>query len=184
MRLLNFLTGFIRSVENINDRMGKIISFLVYPIMLVLVYEVVMRYAFNKPTIWAHETSCMLYGAHFVLGGAYALRHGAFVNVEVLYMRFSKRTRAIIDLFTWTLFYVFVGALLWKSVPWAWASISVLEYSESPWGPYIWPVKLTIPVAAFFMLLQGMTKTIKDTFLALTGREIVTVVDIETTTVN
>lgn len=162
-----------------NDRLGKIVGFFVYPIMLILVYEVVMRYAFNSPTIWAHETSCMLYGAHFVLGGAYALRHDAFVNVEVLYMRFSKRTRAILDLFTWTMFYLYVGALLWKSIPWAWESLSVLEYSESPWGPPIWPVKLTIPIGSFLMLLQGMTKTIRDAFLAFTGYEILTVVDAE-----
>lgn len=160
-----------------NDRMGKIISFLIYPIMLVLVYEVGMRYLFTKPTIWAHETSCMLYGAHFMLGGAYALRHDAFVNVEVFYNRFSKRTKAIIDLITWTMFYIFVGVLLWESVPWALTSLSLLEYSESTWGPFIWPVKLTIPFGVFFMLLQGMTKTIKDAYLAVTGREIVTVVD-------
>jgi TRAP-type mannitol/chloroaromatic compound transport system permease small subunit len=160
-----------------NDWMGKIVSFLVYPVMLVLVCEVVMRYAFNKPTIWAHETSCMLYGAHFVLGGAYALRHDAFVNVEVFYMRFSKRTQAIIDLITWTMFYAFVGVLLWKSLPWALKSLSVFEFSDSTWGPAVWPVKWTIPLAAFFMLLQGMTKTIKDAFLALTGREIVTAAD-------
>jgi len=160
-----------------NDWMGKIVSFLVYPVMLVLVCEVVMRYAFNRPTIWAHETSCMLYGAHFVLGGAYALRHDAFVNVEVFYMRFSKRTQAIIDLITWTMFYAFVGVLLWKSLPWALKSLSVFEFSDSTWGPAVWPVKWTIPFAAFFMLLQGMTKTIKDAFLALTGREIVTAAD-------
>ncbi len=181
---MRFLAGFIRFVDKMNDRMGKVVSFLVYPIMLVLVYEVVMRYAFNKPTIWAHETSCMLYGAHFVLGGAYALRHDAFVNVEVLYMRFSKRTKAIVDLITWTMFYVFVGALLWRSVPWAWKSLSVLEYSSSTWGPPVWTVKLTIPFAAFFMLLQGMRKTIKDAFLAVTGREIITMVDTKATTEN
>lgn len=162
-----------------NDWMGKIVSFLVYPVMLVLVYEVVMRYAFNSPTIWAHETSCMLYGAHFVLGGAYALRHDAFVNVEVFYMRFSRRTQAIVDLVTWTMFYLFVGAMLWKSLPWAWASFSVKEFSNSTWGPPVWPVKWTIPLAAFFMLLQGMTKTIKDSYLAVTGRELVSVADAE-----
>lgn len=172
-----FLTGFIRFVDTMNDRMGKIISFLIYPIMLVLVYEVVMRYSFTKPTIWAHETSCMLFGAHFILGGAYALRHDAFVNVDVFYERFSKRTKAIIDLITWTMFYIFVGVLLWGSVPWALKSLSLLEYSESTWGPPIWPIKFTIPFGAFFILLQGMTKTIKDAYLAVTGREIVTVVD-------
>jgi TRAP-type mannitol/chloroaromatic compound transport system permease small subunit len=176
---VRFLLGFIRFVDAMNDWMGKIVSFLVYPVMLVLVYEVVMRYAFNSPTIWAHETSCMLYGAHFVLGGAYALRHDAFVNVEVFYMRFSRRTQAIVDLVTWTMFYLFVGAMLWKSLPWAWASFSVKEFSNSTWGPPVWPVKWTIPLAAFFMLLQGMTKTIKDSYLAVTGRELVSVADAE-----
>jgi TRAP-type mannitol/chloroaromatic compound transport system permease small subunit len=164
--------------------MGKIVGFLVFPVMLVLVFEVVMRYAFNRPTIWAHETSCMLYGAHFVLGGAYALRHDAFVNVEVFYKRFPRRSQAIIDLITWTMFYAFVGVLLWKSLPWAWKSLSVLEYSDSTWRPPVWPVKWTIPFAAFFMLLQGMTKTIKDAFLAVTGREIIIAVDTKATTGN
>jgi len=159
--------------------MGKIISFLIYPIMLVLVYEVVMRYLFVRPTIWAHETSCMLYGVHFLLGGAYALRHNAFVNVEAIYIRFSKRTRAIIDLITWTMFYIFAGVLLWKSVPWALASLSVFEYSDSTWGPPLWPVKFAIPIGVFFILLQGMTKTIKDAYMAVTGREIVAVADIK-----
>jgi len=180
---MNFLTAFIRFVDNFNDRMGKTVAFLIYPVMLVLVYEVVMRYVFNRPTIWAHETSCMLYGAHFILGGAYALKHGAFVNVEVFYMRFPKRTKAVIDLFTWTMFYVFVGALLLNSLPWAWESFTVREFTDSTWGPPVWPVKWTIPFAAFFMLLQGMTKTIKDAYLAVTGRELV-VTDINTTAAN
>ncbi len=148
--------------------------------MLVLVYEVVMRYYFTRPTIWAHETSCMLYGAHFVIGGAYALQRGAFVNVEVLYIRFSKRGRAVLDLITWTMFYVFVGTLLWKSIPWAWESFTVREFSDSTWGPYVWPIKMAIPFASLLMLLQGMTKTIKDAYLAVTGRDFVVAADAET----
>ncbi|ADE56599.1 Tripartite ATP-independent periplasmic transporter DctQ component [Aminobacterium colombiense DSM 12261] len=169
---MSFLKTFIIFVDNLNDWMGKILGFLIYPTMFILVYEVIMRYAFNKPTIWAHDTSCMLYGAHFILGGAYALRWGAFVNVEVFYQRFSLRTKAVVDLVTWMLFYAFVGILLWKSVPWAWASVMVQEYSNSPWGPPVWPIKLTIPVAATLVLLQGLTKTIKDFYIAVTGREL------------
>lgn len=169
---MRFLTGFIKFVETMIDWIGKVASFLIYPIMLVLVYEVVMRYYFVRPTIWAHETSCMMYGAHFIIGGAYALQKGAFVNVEVFYIRFSPRTRAIIDLFTWTFFYIFVGVLLWKSVPWALESVRLREFSDSTWGPYVWPIKLTIPFASILMLLQGMTRTIKDAYLAVTGREL------------
>ncbi len=171
---MDFIIRFINFIDTLNDWVGKICAFLVYPMMLVLVYEVVMRYGFNRPTIWAHETSCMLYGAHFVLGGAYALRWGAFVNVEAIYIKFSARTRAVLDLFTWTLFYAFVGTLLWFSAPWAWDSLRVMEYASSTWGPYVWQIKLTIPLAAFLVLLQGITRTIKDLYLALTGRELVT----------
>lgn len=181
---MRFFTGYIKFVENMNDQIGKIVGFLIYPVMLVLVYEVVMRYLFNSPTIWAHETSCMLFGTHFLLGGAYALRHDAFVSVEVLSMRFSKRTKAIIDLCSWTMFYIFAGVLLIKGFPWAWSSFSVMEYSDSTWGPYIWPVKFIIPIAALLILLQGSTKTIKDAYLAVTGREIFKVADNDATIEN
>ncbi|MGI6783458.1 MAG: TRAP transporter small permease subunit [Aminivibrio sp.] len=169
---MRFLSRFINIVDATVDRIGKIVSFTIYPIMLVLVYEVVMRYYFTRPTIWAHETSCMLYGAHFIIGGAYALQKGAFVNVEVVYLRFSPRTRAFIDLLTWSMFYVFVGILIWKSVPWALKSVRLNEFSDSTWGPYVWPIKLTIPFASILMLLQGLTRTIKDAYLAFTGREL------------
>lgn len=170
---LQLLIGFIRFVDAVVDGIGKAVSFFIYPMMLVLVYEVVMRYYFRRPTIWAHETSCMLCGAHFIIGGAYALQKGAFVNVEVLYARFPKRARAVIDLCTWSMFYIFVGVLLWKSVPWAWESFKLREFTDSTWGPFVWPIKLTVPFAAFLMLLQGMTRTVKDTYLAVTGRELV-----------
>lgn len=169
---MRFLSRFINIVDATVDRIGKIVSFTIYPIMLVLVYEVVMRYYFTRPTIWAHETSCMLYGAHFIIGGAYALQKGAFVNVEVVYLRFSPRTRAFIDLLTWSMFYAFVGILIWKSVPWALKSVRLNEFSDSTWGPYVWPIKLTIPFASILMLLQGLTRTIKDAYLAFTGREL------------
>lgn len=170
---MQFLVGFIRKVEVFVDRVGKVTSFLIYPTMLVLVYEVVMRYYFIRPTIWAHETSCMMYGAHFIIGGAYALQKGAFVNVEVFYIRLPKRLRAFVDLITWSMFYIFVGVLLWKSIPWAWESVRLNEFSDSTWGPYVWPIKLTIPFASILMILQGLTRTIKDGYLAFTGRDLV-----------
>ena len=106
-------------------------------------------------------------------GGAYALRWGPFVNVEAIYIKFSPRTGGDGPVHR-TLFYAFVGTLLWLSAPWAWESLRVMEYSNSTWGPYVWQLKLTIPAAAFLVLLQGMTRTIKDLHFAITGRELLT----------
>jgi TRAP-type mannitol/chloroaromatic compound transport system permease small subunit len=82
------------------------------------------------------------------------------------------------------MFYIFVGTLLWKSLPWAWQSLMIQEYTDSTWGPPVWPVKWTIPIAALLMLLQGMTKTLKDACLAVTGREIFPATDTEPRTEN
>jgi len=168
---MRLFISFIRFVDSLNDRVGKVFSFFIYAMVLILVYEVVMRYVFNSPTIWAHETSEFFYGAHFIVGGAFALRWGAHVNIDVIHRYFPLRTRAIVDLFTWLVFYIFCGVLLWHAVGMATESVKVMEYTDSVWGPPLWPVLLTIPLAAALILLQALTKTIKDTYTAITGRE-------------
>lgn len=161
------VSGFMRFIDALNDREGKIFAFLVYPMWALLVFEVVMRYGLNSPTIWSHECCGFIYGTHFVLGGAYALRYGAHVNVEIFYNRFPVRTRAILDLFTWILFYILCAALIWKGGAIAWHSVSVLEHSDTVWGPPIWPIKLIVPLGAALMALQGVVKTIKDIYTVI-----------------
>jgi len=147
---------------------------MVLAMMLVLVWEVLMRYGFNAPTLWAHETSQFFFGAHFILGGAYALRWRSHVNIDILLTRLSPRVAAIVDLFTWLLFYLFCGFMLWRGWEAACLSIARWEHTESPWGPPLWPLRLTIPLAAALVLLQGLTKTTKDFYTAITGRRLVT----------
>lgn len=169
---MRLFISYIRFVNSLNDRVGKGFSFFIYPMILILVYEVVMRYVFNSPTIWAHETSEFFYGAHFLVGGAFALRWAAHVRIDVIHKYFPPRTRAIVDLLTWAVFYTMCGVLLWHAVGVATDSVKLMEYSDSVWGPPVWPVKLTIPLAAALILLQGLTKTIKDAYTAITGREL------------
>jgi TRAP-type mannitol/chloroaromatic compound transport system permease small subunit len=173
---------FIRLVDNINDWLGQIILFFVYVMMFVLVYEVVMRYVFGRPTVWAHELSLFFFGPHFMLAGAYAFRWRGHVNIEVFYDRFPLRTRAIVDLFVWTLFYIFMAVMLYHGGQRAWHSVMVMETSGSAWDPPIWPVMLTIPLSVALMLLQGLTKTIKDAYTAVTGRELIAEVGPKVTT--
>jgi len=168
---MKLFISYIRFVDGLNDRVGKVFSFFIYAMMLILVYEVVMRYAFNSPTIWAHETSEFFYGAHFIVGGAFALRWRSHISIDVIYRYLPSRTRAIVDLFTWTLFYTFCGVMLWHAVGMAADSVKAMEYTSTVWGPPLWPLKLTIPLAATLILLQASTKTIKDAYTAITGRE-------------
>lgn len=153
-------------IDSISEWSGKIASWLIFPMILVLVFETVLRYGFESPTIWAHETSQMLFGAFFLLMGACVLRYREHVNLDIVYDRFSPRIRAIVDLVTAVLFFLVCGFLLWKGGEFAWTSLMRLERSTSPWRPPIYPLKLIIPIAAFLILLQGLAKFIRDLNIA------------------
>jgi len=165
------IQSFASFINNLNDWIGKIVCVLILPMIAILLYEVIMRYVFDHPTFWAHESSGMLYTIYFLLGGAYTLRWGGHIQIEFLYVRFSPRKRAIIDCFTWTFFYLFCGVILWKGIPFVLDSILAMERSSTPFAPPIWPIKLFIPISAMLFLLQGFVKSMETVITAITGQE-------------
>jgi len=169
--VMRFLRRFTTAVDSINDRIGKFFSLFIIGMVLTLIYEVVLRYVFDSPTMWAHETSQYFWGAYFMMAGAYTLRHHAHVNVEILFDRFSPRTRAIIDVFTSLFFFLFCGLLFWNGWELAWDSLLALERSQTPWSPPVYPAKLMIPLGGALILIQGFVKLIRDTAFAIGGKE-------------
>ncbi|MBA7469041.1 hypothetical protein ES707_04303 [subsurface metagenome] len=159
------VAAFCHVIDAISERVGKGISYLVILMVLLLVYEVIMRYAFNSPTVFAHEASLFLYGTTGMLAGAWVLRHEGHVRMDAIYGRLSPRTRAIIDLATAPLFFLLVGVVLWTGWDMAYFSVKVNEHTQTPWGPPYYPLKLAIPLAALLILLQGIVKFIRDFFL-------------------
>ena len=139
---------------------------------LLLVYEVIMRYGFNSPTIFAHETSLFLYGGTGMLVGGYVLLHNAHVRMDAVYGRLSPRSKAILDLITASIFFYLCGLVLWQGWGMGYRSLMAGEYTMTPWAPPYYPLKMAIPVAAFLILLQGLAKFIRDFFLAFRGREL------------
>lgn len=163
MRRLSYI------IDNINERVGKFVSFWMIFLIGVVMYEVVMRYIFNNPTIWAHETSMYIYGAMFVLAGGHTLYHKGMVNMDVIYGRFSVKGRAILDLCTFIFAFICLAVLVWKSWVTGWNSLMFLERSETVWRAPLYPARLVLPVGAFLILIQLISKFIKDLLIA-TGR--------------
>jgi len=149
-------------IEFISDWSGKIFSFLAVIVVGVISYEVISRYVFNAPTIWAHETMTYFCGIYYMMGGAYTLYFEGHVSVDVFYIRFSPRVRAIVDLVTFPLFFAYIGVLIWTGAEYSWESIMYKETSPTAWAPPLYPLKLAIPVGAFLVLLQGLTKFVRD----------------------
>ena len=149
------------------------VSVLIFFLVGVLLWDVTLRFVFNAPTIWAHELSVHLFGAYSILAGAYVLLHDQHVKIDIFYNRFSKRGRAIIDCVTYLMFFVFLWVLLRYGFEMAWSSVKFREtVSPSPWASPVWPAKLTIPLAALLVLLQGLANFIRSLKLAITGKEL------------
>ena len=152
----------LRNVDRISIWSGRGFSFLYLISMLVIVYDIVMRSIFDRPTVWAFEAVIFAGGAAYVIGGAYTLCKDSHVRMDVLVSRFSPRTQSALDLVTFPFFLLFVGVILWKG--WVVGSYSLLlkETTGTPWNPPIYPLKLLIPLSALLMLLQGLAKFLRD----------------------
>jgi TRAP-type mannitol/chloroaromatic compound transport system permease small subunit len=163
----------LRIIDSISDWSGKVTSFIIAFLIAGLLYEIVARYVFNNPTIWAHESSQYLFATYAFLAGGYCLRHGLHINMDVVYRRFSPRTKAIVDLFTSWLALGFIISLLWWGGITAWESVRLREVTTTIWAPPLYPFKVTLPLGAALLLLQWVAKFVRDVITAINPREAV-----------
>lgn len=164
MKKLEFALGLI---DKLNDKVGKGIMFLIAALTLMVVFSVVMRYGLNLPTKWSFEAIGFVCGTYIILAGGYAILHHSHVNVDILYSRFSPRVKAIIDVITAVVFFLFAVVLVWQGGQYAWHSVELQQTTGSPWNPPVYPVKIMIPIGASLLLLQGIAKFIRDFMTAI-----------------
>ena len=161
------LTAFARAVTTTNVWIGRLVSYVVLILFILLLSDVIMRYVTQSPISWSALASKMIFGVYAIIGGGYLLARRDHVNVDLFYAHFSARKKALTDIATSFLFFLFLGVLLSESYSMAYDSISRLEVSSET----TWPSKSMIFVAAILLLLQGIVKLIAD-IMILMGREV------------
>ena len=141
--------------------------------MGILVIEVVARYVFGAPTIWANHLSILIFGGFFIMGGAYTMMNDGHVKMDLLYNRLpNDRVRAILDLVTSSLFFLFCGVLLYKAVPYCWeATLNGERITALCWQVYAWPTYWCLPVATLLLLIEGVIKFARTLRIAIRGEE-------------
>ncbi len=150
----------IHAIEGLSQWVGKAFGWCILILTLSVSYEVFVRYVLNKPTVWAFDMMVQMYGALFLMAGAYALAQDAHVRGDVLYRLFSVRWQARVDFVLYILFF-FPGmfALFWYG--WEIAKDS-WRYEEVSWNSpariQIYFFKTLIPVAGFLLMLQGLAE--------------------------
>lgn len=159
MKTIKFITNVI---DKICKAAGVLAAAMVFPITCIAGYEVFMRYMMNKPTIWAWDLNMQLFAALIMLGGAYTLREGGHVSVDVLVAHLSVRRRALVNMIIVPIFLIGIIILLYKSGVAGWESFGRKEEMPTVWGPPLWTIKMWIPIGAFLMLLQVISMSLKD----------------------
>jgi len=160
-------------IDSVNERVGAISGWLVLVLIVVILYEVISRYAFNKPTNWGFNTFRMISGALVVLGWAYAQRHNSHVRVDLLYIRFSARKQAFVNvigtgLFFFPLFGAFIGlmgASMWQS--WRRFTLSLESHQSLFPASLLYQTIVLIGLSLFF--LQFVSRFIRDVHILIRG---------------
>jgi TRAP-type mannitol/chloroaromatic compound transport system permease small subunit len=167
-----WMAGTITTIDTLNLWAGQIFAWLTAPLIFAMMYEVIARYVFTAPTIWAYDVSRFLYGAMFVLGAGYALSKGVHIRSDFLYRDWSVKTQGRVDLVLYVLFFFpTMLILLWVSGDWALTSLMRGERgSDTAWAPLLGPVRMALPIGIALLTLQGVAETLRALYAAKSGR--------------
>lgn len=165
----------IRTIDKFTEYTGFVFALICAPLILANTYEVVMRYVFNDPTEWALDVTTQTFGALFMLGAPYALLKGAHVRTDMLWEKFTDRTKGMIDAIALlVLFLPTMAVLFWISQDDFFYSLSINERSNSTaWQPIIWPLRAVIPLSMALLFIQGISEFMKSLWAARTGQFLV-----------
>ena len=166
---MRVLMPLLSKIDNLSKKTGIFISYFIIAITVLVVFEVIARYIFNSPTSWSSILVQFIFGGYFVIGGAYCLLLEGHVKVDFVYSKFSGRGKAIMDIISSILFFVFTFTILYFSIIESWESTVSNETTGMAWDVLIWPYKWILPVATLLLILQGLAKLVRDIYIALKG---------------
>src|SRR5690348_16581149 len=91
------LLATIRAIDKVALWSGRIVAWLIVPMLLSLSYEVFARYLFEAPTIWAYDMTYMLYGTFIMLGSAFTLLRKGHIRTDSFYAAWSVKRQGAVD---------------------------------------------------------------------------------------
>ena len=185
------MRGYIRGVDAINYRLGRVMMYGIFVLMGILLWSSVSK-TFFLPSLWTLEMAQFVMVGYYILGGPYSLQLGSNVRMDLLYGGWSDRRKAWFDAITVLFLIFYLGVMLygaigstayslgyWQTEPLSFFAglitgseeIGRLEQSSSAWRPYMWPIKVVMIIGFFLMILQCLSELFKD-ILRLKGAEI------------
>lgn len=147
-------------ITGLNRLLFMAAAAIIFAVVPMLLYEVVARYAFDAPTVWAMEASTLVFGPHFMLAGPYLLHLRGHVAVDIFSEKAQGPMRRVLDVFACLVIALFAGVFAVVSWPLAVNAYALGETSFSAWNPPVWWLKFTVPFAFAMLCLQALAEAV------------------------
>ncbi len=162
---------YVKYVDAVNRKVGRIVLYLVFGMMGLLLFASISRTFFNVPFVWVMEMAQFTMAAYYLLGGGYSMQLKAHVRMDVLYERWSPKKRAKVDAWTSGFLIFYLVVLLYGAIS---STVYAIQYGQrnySTWGPPMAPIKVIMTIGIALMLLQAIAAFFRDVAKAR-GKEI------------
>ena len=156
------LNTIIKGIDFLVEKQGQLTSFLIVPLLFIVLYEVLMRYAFNAPTVWGFEATAFFYGMHYMLGLSYMEHAQGHVRVDIVTSRLPAKVQAVIMIAGYLLIFMPVyGLMTWGAIKFAHTATITNELNSTSWAPRIWPYKIVMAFSFLLLVVQGLSTVLK-----------------------
>lgn len=155
------MVKYFKFIDSINDFIGRYVSYLFLPLVFMMIFEVVARYIFNRPTQWNYDFTANIMGYYVFLGAGYAYLNKGFIRMDVVYARLSERMKAIFDIISSPLGFIFCTILVWSGGKQAKIALSIFETSGPPVYFPIYILKVILFVGVILLWLQFLADIIR-----------------------
>lgn len=165
-----WIKSYVRIVEAVNYRVGRITMYMLFAIMGVMVWSTASKFT-SLPANWTLETAQFLLVAYYLLGAPYSLQLDSNVRMDLVYGRMTTRGKALLDIVTVFALLFYLAVMLYGAVESTAYAFEVGERSPTAWRPYLWPIKLVCCIAFVLLILQAIAHFFKDVAI-LRGEEL------------
>lgn len=165
-----WIKTYVRWVEALNYRVGRIAMYLLFVIMGILLWSSITKFA-RVPSLWTLEMAQFTLVAYYLLGAPYTFQLGTNVRMDLLYSRLRPRTQALWDVFTIFALMFYLGVMLYGALESTIYSFETGERNPTAWRPVLWPIKTIVCVSFVLMMLQSVVHLFRDIAI-LRGEEL------------
>ncbi len=156
------IKAYVRHVDRFNRVVGRMIMYMIFVMIGVLLLASISRTIFNINYLWTIETAQFLMAAYYLLGGGYTLQLGSHVRMDLLYGRWSPRGKAIGDIVTSFFLIFYLVLLLYGGISSTEYALQYGQKNYSAWAPPLAPIKIIMVIGIVMMLLQAISIFFKD----------------------